>query len=453
VSSLLVGSSVQSGVGVVGTALQSGIDFGRLSAIDWRLALIPLISGAIGYATNWVGIRLLFYPVGFVGVRVPGLREVARLLPRKLQQIPGVSEGRLGWEGIIPSRAAKMGSISVDKGISRIGSGREFYERFDPDAIAAHVLETVDGDVEALADELMRERHPRLWRNTPPLLREVVHARVRRQLPAVVERITDGIGEHIDDLLDVKLMVIRRFEERPELLNRMFLEVGDRELDFIIRSGFLIGTPLGVLTIPLFVLIGEWWVLPVAGVFVGYTTNWIAIKLIFNPVEERRIAGFRLQGLFIRRQQEVARVYAEIIADELITLANVADELVSGPRGDRTRELIEDALWPVVDDAVGPARPLVRLATGVPEYDALRAAVASEGVEYATEPLEDPEFNRERSDAIRVLFRDRMQEMPPDEYAEVLRSAFEEDEWLLILIGAALGFVAGWLQLLLVTAL
>jgi hypothetical protein len=34
----------------------------------------------------------------------------------------------------------------------------------------------------------------------------------------------------------------------------------------------------------------------------------------------------------------------------------------------------------------------------------------------------------------------------------MLRSAFKEDEWLLISIGGVLGFVAGWIQLLVVTA-
>jgi hypothetical protein len=46
-----------------------------------------------------------------------------------------------------------------------------------------------------------------------------------------------------------------------------------------------------------------------------------------------------------------------------------------------------------------------------------------------------------------------MKVLPPTDYALMLRSAFKEDEWLLILIGAFLGFIAGWLQLLLVTAI
>ncbi len=41
--------------------------------------------------------------------------------------------------------------------------------------------------------------------------------------------VTDGIGRDIDHLMDVKLMVIRQMERRPELANRVFLEIGRKE--------------------------------------------------------------------------------------------------------------------------------------------------------------------------------------------------------------------------------
>src|ERR1044072_762623 len=95
---------------------------------------IPLFTGAIGYLTNWSGVWMLFYPIRFRGFRVPGLAPFVALLPRKIQQIPGFMQGGVGWQGIIPSRAAKMGSIAVDKGIAKLGSPAEFYEQLDPEA-------------------------------------------------------------------------------------------------------------------------------------------------------------------------------------------------------------------------------------------------------------------------------------------------------------------------------
>ena len=38
------------------------------------LISIPLFTGVIGYVTNWTGVLMLFRPIRFHGVRVPGLR-------------------------------------------------------------------------------------------------------------------------------------------------------------------------------------------------------------------------------------------------------------------------------------------------------------------------------------------------------------------------------------------
>ena len=421
--------------------------------VPWRLVLIPPITGVIGYVTNWVGIRLLFHPVDFVGVRVPGMQQFARLLPAKLQSIPGVIEGKLGWQGIVPSRAAKMGSLAADNGVKQIATQREFYQQFDPDAIAEHVVATAREDVHELVDDIIRREHPAFWSDLPGPVREAVHARVDAKMPEVTARLTREIGEHIDDLLDMKLMIIDHLESNPRLLNRIFLEVGEKELKFLVNSGFVLGTLLGCVSIPLFVVIDQWWVLPVSGVLVGYFTNFIAIKAIFNPTKPHEIGPFTLQGLFIKRQQEASATYAEVIADDVITLSNIARNLLTGSKSDRTRKLIADALRPAVDEAVGIAGPLGRVTTGDREYEAIRESLATEAIEVGFEPLDDDEFDAARSDAIRGLITERMQSLPPEDYVVMLRSAFEEDEWLLIGIGAALGFVAGWIQLLVVTAL
>jgi uncharacterized membrane protein YheB (UPF0754 family) len=412
-----------------------------------REATIPIFSGFIGYATNWTGVWMLFNPLEFKGVRLPGLRPLANILPRRIQQIPGVMQGGVGWQGIIPSRAAKMGSIAVDKGIAKVGSPAEFYEHLDPEKIAAQILVSSQGDMRDLVERIMQREHPDLWARLPPRVREAVHQRVQQQLPDIVRDVTRRIGEHIDDLLDVKLMVIRHLEEHPELCNRIFLDVGQRELRFIIRFGgvfgFLCGFPLILLTNAF----PHWYVLPLLGTIVGYTTNWLALWMIFEPVEPRRFGRFLVHGLFLRRKNDVSRVYSAIIADDIITVRNIGAELLDGPRADRTRALIQAALRPAVDRATGSVQPLVRMAVGPREYDAIRESLALEGVEYTITPLHDEHFNREQSAAIRTLFSERIRQLPYPDFSELLRSAMREDEWLLVLHGAVLGFGAGLVHL------
>lgn len=413
------------------------------------LLTVPLFTGAIGYVTNWSGVWMLFYPVHFKGIKVPGLATISRFFPRKVRQVPlGFTQGGIGWQGIVPSRAAKMGSIAVDKGIAKLGSPREFYERLEPDAIAEHIVESSRDDIRDLVERTLQREQPVLWNQLPEQVRERVHARVQEQLPEVVRSVTDGIGRDIEHLMDIKLMVIKHMEERPELSNRIFLEIGKKELRFMINFGFWFGLLLGIPTaIITEVLFHQWWLLPIAGVVIGYVTNLVAIRMIFEPVEERHILGFKLHGLFLRRQKEVARIYSKVIAEDVVNLKNIGRELLEGRQSDRTRKLIVDSLRPAIDQASGYARTAVRVAVGGERYDAIRESVATEAVDYTMTPFEDPDFNARQSEAIEVLISERMEEMSSDDFSEMLRTVIKEDEWLLYLHGAVLGFGAGLLHL------
>jgi len=203
---------------------------------------------------------------------------------------------------------------------------------------------------------------------------------------------------------------------------------------------------LAVIVVTVLVLT-QWWVLPIAGVLIGYTTNLLGIRMIFEPVRPRRLGRFSVQGLFLKRQPEVAGVYADIIADDIVTMGNMADDLLHGPNSDRTRRMIEVVLRPAVDRAVGRTRPAVQAALGRREYDQIRTSVALEAADYTVAPLADEEFNRSQGEGIRSFVEARMQEMDPADFSEMLRTAMREDEWLLYLHGAVLGFGAGLLHL------
>jgi hypothetical protein len=62
-------------------------------------------------------------------------------------------------------------------------------------------------------------------------------------------------------------------------------------------------------------------------------------------------------------------------------------------------------------------------------------------------PLTDPEFSRTQSETMRKLIAERMREMAPTDFGEMLRTATREDEWLLLAHGAVLGLAGGLIHL------
>lgn len=419
-----------------------------LSHMDWvHFWSIPVFTAVVGWLINWSGLWMLFSPVHFHGFRVPWLKEIASASPRKVQEIPGFLRGGLGWQGIVPARAGKMGSIAVDKAISKLGTPAEFYQELEPEKIAEHIVDMFSPEIPGLVDSVMQREHPRLWRDLPRPVRAAMVERVQGQLPQVVRRVTTEIGIHIDQLLDPKLMVIDNFEKNPGLVVKIFRDFGQRELRLMVLFGFIFGFLLGIPVAIIDHAFGVWWALPVMGVIVGWTTNLLGMWLIFDPPEPRKIGPFTIQGLFPRRQDEAAEVYAQHIADDVITLERIGDFLLDGPRGDRTRQMLATALKPAIDGAIGPARGAVRVAVGTSRFDTITESVAQEAVGRTLMPFQDPDFSAQQSAKIRRLIAQRTKELPPRDFVEMMRSAIKEDEWMLYAHGAIMGAAGGFLHL------
>src|SRR5437016_950837 len=138
-----------------------------MSKSTLALITIPFFTGVIGYVTNWTGVLMLFYPVHFRGFRWSFLQSLARLAPRRIQQIPGLMIGGIGWQGIVPSRAAKMGSLAVDSGIAKLGTPQEFFKQLDPEKIAEQIVVSTRKEIPELVEEIMCREDPELWDGFP----------------------------------------------------------------------------------------------------------------------------------------------------------------------------------------------------------------------------------------------------------------------------------------------
>ncbi|WP_372790022.1 hypothetical protein [Paraconexibacter sp.] len=417
-----------------------------------EIALMPVIAAAIGWLTNWVGIKLIFYPVEFVGIRVPQARLLLRLLPRLVQDLPGISRSAIGWQGIIPSRSARIASLAFDSGISRLADPKTILRELDSALIARELVARFEPEIDGVVERLASESYPRAWSALPPQGRAFVRQRVRDRAPQIADRLKTTLETRLDDVFDPKLMVIRQMTERPELANKLSRAVGEKDLAVVVNLGLLFGGIFGVMQGALWLVTQAWWLIPVIGLIVGTVTNYLALKLLFIPREPRRIGPFAIQGTFMRRQHEVAAGYARVLSEDMITLDAVADELLNGPRSDRFRTLLDQELALAVDDVLGPGSTVAKVVDSG-RYDAFKEGL---GVQVTDELSAFLESDRGRGaedlqrEYLRRLVEDRLGSLDRDTYAGLILPIIEEDAWLVYLVGAVLGLGVGLLQLLLV---
>lgn len=388
----------------------------------WLLVSMPFVAALVGWLTNWLAIQMTFAPIEFVGIK--------RL--------------RLGWQGIIPAKSGKMAGIVVDNSLAKLATLSELFRELEPEKIAAHISQNVGLRLEEYIDEIMTEHHAVLWENLPIMVRNRVYARARRQLPEILDNIVDDMAENIEQLIDLKAMVVRLMQKDKTLVVRVFQQVGHAELQFVVNSGAGFGFLFGLVQVLVFALYPSNALLPVFGFAVGYVTNWLALNVIFRPVEPRRLGPFCWHGLFMRRKAAVADTFAEFCTRDIINLRNLMTEVMTGAQAHRSKAIIKRHLRPLLESGV--VRTAIQFSMGAEGYANLKSRVADKALVMSLESVNDMHFSRERSGVIQRLLSQRMAAMSNTEFQQLLRPAFKEDEWILIMLGAALGAVAGLVQ-------
>jgi uncharacterized membrane protein YheB (UPF0754 family) len=297
----------------------------------------------------------------------------------------------------------------------------------------------------------MLEFQPRLWRTLPDPVKRTVISRVEQRAPAAARNMIERLRGNLDQVFDLKHMVVSNLVRDKALLNRMFQQAGGDAFKFLIRAGLIFGFYIGLVQTVVFGITGADFVLPLFGLITGGLTDYIALTMIFRPKKEMRIApGIRWQGIFHSRREQITKDYAALLAKDILTPAAILDSLLTGPMSDKFFEIIHDEIQQTIDEQTGVAGRVVTTFGGR-RYQAMKEEIAQRVIEKIPETSHQLEtYAAERLD-IENTISERMALLDTDSYENLLRPAFKDDEWIVVALGATLGFLFGELLSQLIT--
>ncbi|MCH2023039.1 MAG: DUF445 domain-containing protein [Saprospiraceae bacterium] len=402
------------------------------------IIILPFISAIIGWGTNVVALKMTFYPLEFIGFKFKGFKAIG------WGGFPPI-----GWQGIIPSKAETMAGKATDMITTKLIDVEDQFSRINPAIVAKEMESSILRLSREITNEVMTEHVP-FWKLLSNKQKEKIYARSAEEIPSVIEEIMEEVKVNITEVFDLKAMAVEHLRNNKELLNRIFLEVGDKEFSFIERSGFYFGFLFGILQAIIWVQFEANWTLPVGGLLVGYLTNILALRLIFSPTKPIKIFKWKIQGLFIKRQNEVSKGYAHLVSDNIMTMDNVFTQMFNGKGADKLVNIITKHSREGIDKTAGFNSSLIKFTSGTDTYDQIKTIAVNRFIEAAPEQIHIVfDYAKQALDIEETMFS-RMTSLPPDEFVDFLRPVFQEDEWKLILTGAILGMAAGFLQLLFV---
>ncbi|HOE96395.1 MAG TPA: DUF445 family protein [Candidatus Sumerlaeota bacterium] len=192
---------------------------------DWaRLAMIPVVGGLIGWATNWLAVKMIFRP-----------RRPRRILGFTLQ-------------GLVPKRQREL-AVSIGQTVERHLISHDDIESI---LLGQRTQDAIDGLVRDKFNRFVDRRLRRLNPLLGVMLRGELRRKVERLLVAEARRLAPrAIGQVIDrleDELDFGALVeekVRQFD--VVRLETIIFEIARRELKAIEVLGGVLGFLIGLL--------------------------------------------------------------------------------------------------------------------------------------------------------------------------------------------------------------
>ncbi|GAA2541784.1 DUF445 family protein [Mycolicibacterium diernhoferi] len=396
--------------------------------VNWFIYLsMPFIAAFVGWSTKIVAVEMLYRPMEFKGI------------------------GPFGWQGIVPRRAGKVGSKTIELLTQNLLKPEELLERVDAKEAVEALRVPLTEAIDEISREVAEQIRPGLWDSLPEAGRRAIQKRIEQETPRVVESLLNEMRADLPRFVDIQYLAVTTLVRNKDKLNKLMRSMGDDAMAFVRRSGIYFGLVIGVVQMFAWALFQNPWIMPAFGFGVGFISDYIALNMLFRPIEPKKYLGFiTFQGLLHAQREKITRDYAKILADDLFSPEILFDGILRGPGADKLFALVGKEVNAAIDSQTGIATPLVKLAVGTQRYNALKDGLVRLVVQrLPTTLLEAQDYAMQALDLEHTII-DKMSQLTNEEYESILRPVFKDDEPTMIAVGAILGGVVGELQVVLI---
>ncbi len=247
----------------------------------WLVYLsMPFVAAFVGWSTKIVALEMLYRPIEFRGWGGP-----------------------FGWQGIVPRRAGKVGSKTIDLLTANLLKPEELLDRIDPTKRSTRCAVPPSPKRSTTSHVTSPRRFAPAcgtrYRN--PLDAGSRSACTSRR-PQIVENMLTEMKADLPRYLDLHFMAVTALVRNKEKLVKLMRSVTTDAMAFVRRSGIYFGLVIGLVQMVAWALFKNPWIMPAFGFAVGFISDYIALNMLFRPMRPRKFLGFiPLSGPAARR--------------------------------------------------------------------------------------------------------------------------------------------------------
>jgi len=189
--------------------------------------------------------------------------------------------------------------------------------------------------------------------------------------------------------------------------------------------------------------------IPVISAFIGWFTNWIAIKMLFHPKEPKKILGITIQGIFPKRQQQFAEKLGKLVSQELLSFADIEEKLVHSDNIKKLMPVVEEHIDQFLRQKLAEEMPMISMFIGENTIKQLKGIFMKELETLFPLIMQRYMGHLQQELDLEKIVIQKVSSFSSDKLEEILQSILSKEFRFVELIGAVLGFIIGLLQVLL----
>lgn len=389
---------------------------------------MPLVAAFVGWSTKIVAMEMIYRPLEFKGI------------------------GPIGWQGIIPRRAGKVGSTTIELLTANLLKPEELLSRIDAKEAVEVLREPLSASINDIARDVAEEIRPGLWDSLPEAGRQAILNRIHSQAPRITEKMLNEMQSDLSRFVDLQFLAVTTLVRNKEKLNKLMRGLSDDAMAFVRRSGIYFGLIIGTAQMFVWAIFKLPWIMPAFGFGIGLISDYIALNMLFRPIKPTKYLGFiKFQGLLHAQREKITADYARILSEDLFAPDILFDGILKGPGADKLFAMIAREVEAAIDNEIGGwTGTVVKFAVGTSKYNALKDRVVDLVVERLPATLLDAQDYAMSKIDLEQTIIEKMNQLTNEEYESILRPVFKDDEPLMVAIGAILGGCVGELQVLMI---
>ena len=186
--------------------------------------------------------------------------------------------------------------------------------------------------------------------------------------------------------------------------------------------------------------------LPLIAALIGWLTNYLAVKMLFHPKLPIKILGVSIQGVFPKRQKQLAEKLGTLVAEELFSVKDVAQKLKELATSSESMELVGKRIEKTIREKLVKSFPMLAMFLTDEMVEKVTNLFKSELQDFLGESAQDLGRKLEESLDVKELVRVKVEAFSSNKLEEILVAIMSKEFRFIEIIGAVLGFFIGCVQ-------